>query len=204
MLQELQGWIEETYQLEPTSPVADFLIDLPMLESQLAEGHPYRHAEEVLLVSGEDEDFELGLYLHSKFEPETARLDQASPHQILTTLEGVSHLLLVQHRLKNAEGLTQLELELQAEVDKFLFLRLQPDEARQEEAKSHLRHAANLEGLSDAQRETYDAARRLAYRYCLQLEREYLGPHSYDGLFRELRQFYRKNHWKKLQALGLP
>lgn len=203
MLEEMQRWIEGTYRLEPEAPVADFLIDQRLLEQHLSEDSPYRRAEEVLLLKGKPGDFRLGLFLHPKLQ-ESASLDSSDTHHLMTTLEGVSHFLLVLHRLKNSEELTQLELELQAEVDKFLFLRLMPDEARQDEAKRHLHQETNLPGLDVEQIQTYAAARRLAHRYCLHLEREYLAPRSFDGLYRELREFYRMSHWKKINALGTP
>jgi hypothetical protein len=204
MLQTLQRWIEGTYRLEPQASVSDFLIDRRLLEDHLPEGHPYRRAEEVVLVAGEAPDLHLGLYFHSALRAEGACLGEAGAHQVSTLLEGVSHLLLVIHRLQRREGLTQLELELQAEVDKYLFLSLVPEAGLAEEAKVHLRRPADLQGLDEGRRETYEAARRLAYRYCLSLERRYLAPRSFDGLYRELRHFYRLSHWQKLHCLGTP
>ena len=204
MLSELQSWIEETYRLEPESPVADYLIDRAQLERHLDKESPYRNAEEVLLLRGDAQDCEVGLFLHPKFGLEKTSVAEADTHGVMTALEGVSHLLLSLHRLKRSEGLTQLELELQAEVDKFLFLRLMPDEGRRAEAKRHLLSEANLEGLSRENLDRYAAARRLAHRYCLHLEETYLAPRSFDGLYRELPRFYRMSHWRKLQALGAP
>ncbi len=204
MLQTLQRWIEATYRLDPQGPVEDFLIDRSLLERHLAADHPYRRADEVVLIAGEAPEVRLGLYLDEALDAAGARLGEASAHQVFSALEGVSHLLLLIHRLKQAEGLTQLEMELQAEIDKFLFLSLVPEAGLRAEAKAHLRRRADLAGLDGGRRETYEAARRLAYRYCLSLERKYLAPRSYDGMYRELRDFYRMSHWKKLQALGPP
>lgn len=204
MLRELQTWIEQTYRLDPEAPVSDFLIDRAQLELHLNADNPYLNAEEVLLLRGDSQDCELGLFLHPKLACEATPVASADAHGLLTTLEGVSHLLLSLHRLKREEGLTQLELELQAEVDKFLFLRLMPDEAHRVEAKRHLNSEVNLHGLSSERLETYAAARRLAQRYCQRLEATYLASRSFDGLYRELPEFYRMSHWKKLQSLGAP
>jgi len=204
MLQALQHWIESTYGLEPEDPVENFLIDRRLLEQHLAPGDPYRSADEVVLIAGEAPEIQLGLYLHQRLNLQEAELGKANAHQVLSGMEGVSHLLLLIHRLRQAEGITQLELELQAEIDKFLFLNLVPEAGLRGSAKSHLQRHADLDGLSRERLETYETARRLAYRYCLSLEQKYLAPRSYDGLYRELRHFYRMSHWKKLQTLGLP
>lgn len=204
MLREIQHWIEATYRLEPESCVEEYLIDGSQLDRHLSCEDPYRHAEEVLLLRSDEENCELGLFLHPKLGCENTPLAEAETHPLMTATEGVSHLLLVMHRLRHSEGLTQLELELQAEVDKYLFLRLMPESSRQAEAKRHLHQEANLAGLGADRMETYAAARRLAQRYCRRLEEEYLSSRSFDGLYRELRLFYRMSHWKKLQSLGTP
>ncbi|HCU23596.1 MAG TPA: hypothetical protein DF383_01160 [Deltaproteobacteria bacterium] len=195
MLQALQNWIESTYQLEAESPVGDFLIDRPSLLRRLGSNHPLTRSEEVLLAERRGTEWRLGLYLDAGKEPDNT-------HQIMTALEGVSHLRLLLHRIREEENLSHLELELQAEIDKFLFFRL--DGKSDEEAKLHLRRPSNLEGLDSVRRKTYESARRLAYRYCLYLDGEYLSGNSHDRLYRELRRFYRLSHWQKLQMLGPP
>ncbi|HKX13196.1 MAG TPA: hypothetical protein VJP40_08590 [bacterium] len=192
MLQELQNWIESTYRLEMEEDLSPYLIGKRELKRILKPGDPFRQAEEVVLCTESGGECFLGLYL---------KLRGSRLHRLLTTLEGVSHLRLMMHRLKFGENLSRLELELQAEIDKFVFLRLQkPDE----DPAFHLRRGADLPGLNAEQRRLYGDSRRLANRYCLRLEREFLSTHSRDGLFRELRGFYRMSHWRKLEHLGAP
>ncbi len=202
MLQSIQNWMESTYHLEPEIPVSNFLINHSLLQKYLGANHPLNQAEEVLLIFNQKGEVELGLYLHPKFREKS--FGNATSHETLTILEGVSHLLLALHRFRAGETLSQLELELQAEIDKFLFLRIAQEKFPKQNAWIHLEQDANLTGLSETQKETYKTARRLACRYCIELEKRYLNLGSYDGLFHELRQFYRMSHWKKLQTIGLP
>ncbi len=192
MLQDLQNWIESTYRLEIEEDLSPYLIGKRELKRFLKPGDPFRQAEEVVLCTESGGECFLGLYL---------RLRGSRLHRTLTALEGVSHLRLMMHRLKSGEKLSRLELELQAEVDKFVFLRLQKPG---EDPAFHLRRAAELPGLSAEQRRLYGDSLRLANRYCRRLEREFLSTHSQDGLFRELRAFYRMSHWRKLEHLGAP
>ena len=140
MLQELQNWIESTYRLDGEEDLSPYLIGKHELKRFLRPGDPFRQAEEVVLLTESGGEFFLGLYLQRK----GSRL-----HRLLTTLEGVSHLRLMMHRLKSGESLTRLELELQAEVDKFVFLRLQKPA---EDPAFHLKRGAGLAGLSAEQR----------------------------------------------------
>jgi hypothetical protein len=192
MLQDLQNWIERTYRLEGEEDLSPYLIGKRELKRFLKPGDPFREAEEVVLFTESGGEYFLGLYL----ELQGSRL-----HRLLTKLEGVSHLRLMLHRLRSGEILSRLELELQAEVDKFVFLRLQKPA---EDPAFHLRRKAGLPGLSAEQQRLYGDSLKLANRYCGKLEREFLATRSRDGLLRELREFYRMNHWRKLEYLGKP
>ncbi len=198
MIRSIQQWLEKSYRLEPEMPVTRFLIDHAMVLSCLGGTHALAGAEEVVLMRRQAGDIDLGLYFHP------AILHANSSHQILTLVEGVSHLLLLLHRLRTGALLSHFELELQAEIDKFLFLRLGGDITCRRASKLHLKKAANLKSLDGPRIKTYEMARRLANRYCSRLEADYLNGHSLDPLWEELRPFYRLSHWDKLKKLGPP
>lgn len=205
MLESIQHWIEKTYRLEEQEPAAHYLIDHRTVIDFLGSHHPLSQAEEVVLVAGGETDYQLGLYLHPRILEENSGESPARrTHRWLTATEGVSHLLLVSHKLKTSEAVTQLELELQGEIDKFFFACLHAKDAPPLIPTYHLEREASLAPLTSPQKATYEAARRLAFRYCKKLEREYLCGRSYDGLFEELRHFYRRSHWEKLRRIGLP
>lgn len=203
-LHSIQNWLESFYRLEPSPPAEVFYIGKQTVAKVLGSDHPLTFAEEVVLLVKEGAECKLGLYLNEALR---GRLDQSqnlSFHQLMTAIEGLSHLLLLINRCREQRDVSQLELELQAEVDKFLFLRLAPAETMRRRATSHLDAAANLAGLDEARKNTYETARRLAGRYCRRLEDSYLGCGSMEPLGQELRAFYRMSHWKKLGALGCP
>lgn len=204
MLQNIQKWMESAYRLESRTPVSHYLIDHPTVLSYLGKDHPLVAAEEVLLVTGANSEFELGLYLHPSILRSQGREDvERRSHRWLTAAEGVSHWLLVSERLSQGQELTQLELELQGEIDKFFFARLGAQHLELL-PHYHLERPASLEALHHGHRQTYETARRLAQRYCHQMMKEYLCGRSFDGLFEELRRFYRLSHWQKLKRIGCP
>ncbi len=118
-------------------------------------------------------------------------------------IEGVSHFVYVAERARADRETTHLELELQAEIDKYVVLA--GSLARFDEAKS----AALRERLFDCVAFSHDAdsdvgeryrvANDLARRYVRRLEREYVAARRYDGMREELRRFYRMGQEEKLR-----
>ena len=103
--------------------------------------------------------------------------------------------------------MTQLELELQAEVDKYLcavfLLSLQNDGAVSTHLKELLfRHYRIADSVSGERAERYRAASHLAYRYCRYLEARFLKPSRLADLARESRRFYRLGQREKLEKIS--
>jgi hypothetical protein len=138
-----------------------------------------------LLAIEEAETLWLGLY----FDPR----DADDPAAIL---EETSHWVAVVWHAAQRRPVSELVLELQADVDRYAIARL----ARVEDP---LRHFAGLRlrsGLTPAQRSRYRAAHTVAFRYCRALERRFPRASHLPGLLRELRRFYRRPAADKLNA----
>ncbi|MFQ5791551.1 MAG: hypothetical protein ACE5JI_13855, partial [Acidobacteriota bacterium] len=94
------------------------------------------------------------------------------------------------------KSVTQLELELQGEVDKFITLALLLARQNRGLVPSHLLdHLFSdyelREGLDPSRRERYRAANSLARSYCSTLVRRFLSRASLPELLTDLRHFYR-------------
>ena len=106
--------------------------------------------------------------------------------------------------------MTQLELELQGEIDKYLvvlfFRGLEDEGAVSERLRQLLFERYELTaGLSVESSERYHEASRLANRYCGWLESRYLRRKRREALARETRRFWRLGHREKLETIaGLP
>jgi hypothetical protein len=193
--------MERVYRLEPSPPAETFFIEGPTVRKYLGPSHPLNGAEEVVVMVRRGPHLRVGLYFEKSLRRRISFSQNLTFHQLATLIEGISHLLLILDRCRRDSRLSQLELELQAEVDKFLFLRLAESESLRQGSKIHLEAEANLKGLDSSRKNTYETARRLANRYCRHLEETYLGSRSMDPLWEELRGFYRMSHWKKLNVL---
>jgi hypothetical protein len=204
---QTQRRLEAFYALEPTAPVTDFL-----LSAEEAARYPGDGSR--MLVS-EDGD---GLAVAVVFEAEvTAQLSEADPRQRLdeenlgafcTLTEEVSHFVYLLFRARSARSVTQLELELQGEVDKYLsavfLLSLQNEGAVSRHLRELLFRRYRLAaGLTRERAERYRAASTLADRYCGWLEQRFLRPARLEDLTRESRRFYRLGQRAKLERIAL-
>ncbi|HSB60255.1 MAG TPA: hypothetical protein VLI67_00955, partial [Vicinamibacteria bacterium] len=206
LLLDVQRRLEALYALDPEAPVTDFL----MADDEAAHlpGGGSR-----TLVSQEGDLVSLAVVLEKAVGEHLTRadprvhLDASNLGPFSTLTEEVSHFLYLLFRARRDRPVTQLELELQGEVDKYLtaafFLSLQNEGA----VSARLRHLLFrryqlAEGLSPERAERYHAASRLADRYCGFLERRFLRRDRLSDLFREARRFYRLGQREKLETIA--
>ncbi|HEY5790852.1 MAG TPA: hypothetical protein VIX81_09520, partial [Gammaproteobacteria bacterium] len=101
---------------------------------------------------------------------------------------------------------SRLELELQAEVDKFvLSVQLLGEQGHRAPSRGlHarlFRHCRIAAALSHPERQRYDVANRYAAHYCHYLQRRLLKPRPSAAAVRELRRFYRLRGRGKLRHI---
>jgi hypothetical protein len=206
VLVDVQRRLESLYALEPEAPVTDFL-----LSAQAARDYPGGGSR--TLIAQDGDEVSLGVVLDPGVG---ARLDAQDPRVHLdghnldsfcTATEEVSHFVYLLFCARTARTVTQLELELQAEVDKYLcavfLLSLQNDGAVSSRLKDLLfRHYRIADTVSGERAERYRAASHLAYRYCRYLEARFLKQARLADLARETRRFYRLGQREKLEKIS--
>jgi hypothetical protein len=206
LLVDLQRRLEALYAVEPQAPVTDFVI--PPDE---ASGYPGGGSR--TLVKEEGDSVSVGVVFDeatarslSERDPRV-RLDGGNLGPFATATEEVSHFVYVLFCAAAERSVTQLELELQAEVDKYLtavaYLSLQNEGAVAPGLREALFHRYRLlDGLTPESAERYHAASRLADRYCGWLEASFLRPGRSADLAREARRFYRLGQREKLARIA--
>jgi hypothetical protein len=121
-LASLQGALAEIYDLPATPDVAQFLLTDP---KQL-DFAGARASDEQLIVAEHGDTLSLGLFIDARVLERLAHrdpfdaLDQDNLADYLTAAEGVSHFVYLAWSAGFDRPVTLLELELQAEVDKFV------------------------------------------------------------------------------------
>jgi hypothetical protein len=206
LLLETQRRLELLYAVPAQPPVTDFVI--PEAESS---AYPGQGSRTLVTVSGED--LSVGVVLDSgvgeslRGADPRRRLDERNLGAFCTLTEEVSHFVYVLFRAAVGRPVTELELELQGDVDKYLgvvfLLSLQNEGAVSRSVREALFRRYRLaEGLSRERAERYRAASRLADRYCGFLERAFLAPARLQDLCREARRFYRLGQREKLERIA--
>jgi hypothetical protein len=210
MVDQVQEQLEAIYGIHCEARVRAFLLDD---ESARKLGATGRCAEELLVVEG-DGELEVGLYLSAallermrRFESRPLHHAQARDfHGYCQLAEGVSHFLYFLHTVNLGRRVSLLELEAQAEIDKFASCVLQrwgtvTSRFLRELHARLFDRVSYLPTLSADERWRYEHANRLSRNYCARLFPLILGR-KMDRLLAELRHTYRLGAAAKLQYLA--
>ncbi len=207
MLARVQRGLETLYRVDTGVAVDDFVIDEAARDS-LA---PARKPREQLLVCEGDGEMSLALFVDPEALANLARHDPAhrlGAHNLgdfLLAIEGVSHFIYAIWCARAERPVTQLELELQAEIDKYVTCLLVTEPAPHVSADLRARLFVDAEyepDLDDDERARYRAANDNAQRYAAWLETEYVAPRRIPEMLGELRRFYREGLAGKLARIA--
>jgi hypothetical protein len=213
ILRQLQELIGGIYDVSVTHDVYDFLVTnrehLPLAVRDSA-------SDEELIVAEEHDAVGVSLYLDPAL---LERLRQSNPMERLnesnvgdywTALEGVSHFLYFAWNAGHDKPVTLLELELQAEIDKYvasyLLLKRQFPGRFPVELLHVLFERTRIDPqLAKGRENLYRAATRHAEKFCRRLAHSLseARPAAADsemgsGVLAELRRFYRLTDARKL------
>jgi hypothetical protein len=209
MLDALQRLIATVYDVPTGYRVEDFLLG-----SHASGGTPEQADEQVYVAATADQGLAIGVYL----DPQVLdRLHLASPLTALgdknladfcTVMEGISHFQYLSWNATHDRGVSRLELELQAEIDKYISGRwLLCRQRRIGHARDllwQLFDRARVEpSLAGADYPLYAVAHRYAARYCRHLDRRLASDRraARRAAVAELRRFYRSGSTHKLRHI---
>lgn len=210
MLDQLQDHLNGIYQVDAGYDVRDFLVTDPAIARILGQGSLIRDTQETVLVAQNDDAIELSIFLDERL---LSRLENCSPlqkleaHQLAdlwTVLEGLSHFNYLAWSAARDKCVTLLELEMQAEVDKFVSTWLLAQDQNDSGLASRLHgwlfdRVSFNPGLDADQRARYEAANRYAASFCHGLRRR-MQNDTRKG-FSELRRFYRLTQPEKISHI---
>jgi hypothetical protein len=212
VLRGMQSLLGRLYDVEVQYDVNDFLVTDRSALGDLEPHNDTRALDEELLLAETADGAGVALYLDPSL---LRRLESADPLGALTegnladyctALEGVSHFVYTAWRLARDAPVSLLELETQAEVDKYaatVFL-IAHQQGGHYPAQVHGRLFDRVSFDSRLEPEQYDryrTAHRCAAQYCRRLERRFVqrGEARIEALLRELRKFYRLGSAAKLR-----
>jgi hypothetical protein len=211
VLQQLQAMLAHLYAVPNDCAVTDFLIT-DRARVGLSAGHA---TDEQVLVSEAEGGLQISLYVAEEVLHRLANdnpIDTLSDSNIAdycTALEGVSHFHYLTWRAAHEDSVSLLELELQAEVDKYAaalcLFTSQRNGSFPRTLHERLFHRVRYHVDLDAESATrYRDANRYAARFCRQLDERYLTCRRTqpEAWLQELRKFYRLSHAQKLRRVA--
>ena len=216
LLRCMQTLLAQLYDAPVREDVQDFVVsDRQRLREVVGEqaGHD---ADEQVFVVEEEQGVRLGLFIDGAVLSRLAQrdplaaLDEDNLPDYCTALEGVSHFHYLVWSLARGRNVSLLELELQAEVDKYAtavaLMTRQRSGCFPQALHARLFHAVSfLPQLDEISRHRYEEANRHAARFCRSLEEKFLRARRQrpELWLAELRRFFRRGHQEKIRNLAV-
>jgi hypothetical protein len=193
--------------------VEDFLVCDRRRLAELAGDEAHGETDEQVFVVENEGDVHVGLFVapevleRLEHSDPLDRLDDDNLPDYCTALEGVSHFHYLMWNLSRGRNVSLLELELQADVDKYasaltLFTQ-QRNGSFPAALHARLFHRVSyLPQLNAEARRRYEEANRHAARFCRSLEERFLRRRSRPEAFvSELRRFFRCGQQDKIRQV---
>jgi hypothetical protein len=198
----VQRGLETLYRIDTGVDIHEFLVDENLRDSVVATRRP----REQLLVCEDDGEMSLALFLdRGVLDNLRHGLDDRNFGEFILAVEGVSHFIYTICCARAERPVTQLELELQAEVDKYItcLLATAPETGVSNALRRRLFDDAEYEPDLDAdEADRYRAANDNAQRYTGWLEEQFVARGKIPEMLSELRRFYRDGLAAKLSTIA--
>ena len=212
ILAYLQALLSTIYDLEGVPDVRSFVFSDRQQLQELSQGSNYVSATESLLIAEQDNELFMSLFLNDALLYRLKRtnpirsLNFSNANDFWAALEGVSHFMYVASKASQDRRFSLLELELQAEIDKFItsLILLRKQGKRNYLSKIHnilfsrTRLAADLDAKTF---QRYNNANAYAARYCWQLFMQQGWLTAKRLPTSELRTFYDLSHPSKIRYI---
>ena len=207
MLGRVQRGLEALYRVSTGVEVDDYVVGAELRDALV----PARRPREQLLVCEAEGEMALALFIDpgaianlTSHDP-ARRLGDHNLGDFLLAIEGVSHFIYAICCARAHRPVSQLELELQAEVDKYVtcLLVAEPGVAASAALRRRLFGDVSYEpDLDHDEHARYRAANDNAQRYASWLEHTFVAPRRIPEMLAELRRFYRLGLAGKLGTIA--
>jgi hypothetical protein len=193
---KVQTALERLYQIEEGPPVEPFVV--------LADDG---ERETLFFRQSEEGDLEIAVRLPPLRENETAKDGGLEIDSLCQIIEGVSHFVMIAERSRAERETTHLELEMQAEVDKYVVLAtaIARPHGTLDVTRSHLLRSQLYEDVLFSHAPTteigmrYRLANSTAARFVRRLEHEYVKTGRVHEMRAALRRFFSGGQEEKLR-----
>lgn len=210
ILRGLQRAVEQLYEVRTDLDVGSYVVDSETRE-QLPGARP--GLPEQLFVRTSGDAIEMALYVEPTIVSDLARdhprqnLHAGNIENFCVALEGVSHFVFLAWRAQVEWPVTALELEIQAEVDKFILSWMwmveqgRPLLGTGQALQKQLFEKFELhDDVPNDEVDRYKVATQAAKRFCARLMAKHGRDYKANRLQADARQYFRQGLPEKLRA----
>jgi len=203
-ISEIYMMMCKIYGIMPVDDIMPFVIS-KMFESDKTIGNKIPNRE-ALLVRDANDGIEIGLFISQKIIMAIQNLNPfLCIDEISCAIEGVSHFIYVCDRVSKSIPVKKLELELQAEVDKFIILNsisLSNTNISPFTLFTALFEKFSLdESMENDEKQMYAIANKYAAKYCHHLISDYIISQKSAAMKHDVKIFFNKNLGNKINLL---
>ena len=208
----LQQRLETIYDIRTDCDVKRFVFHDPDCYRTLHPSITHANCAETLLISPTSDGIELSLYLDAatlqtlNADNPFDSLHSGNLNPFCIVAEGISHFVYLVWNAARERPVTQLELELQAEIDKYILcvslLAAQHAGRLPQDLCTLLFDRVSFHRhLNPGQKRRYVLANRYARQYCRHLHQRLLQFGESVAVTKEIRRFYRLWHAYKFRRI---
>ena len=212
LLNKLQTHLEHIYEIQSQYRVQDFVFHDAVLAAQLDTSDNPRENPEKLLIHQNGDTIDVSLYLDEKLIQRLEQLDPTTQltddniHDFWVALEGISHFVYFAYNAEYERPVSLFELELQAEVDKYILsaylLGRQGNATIPDSLHYHLYRKSDFDPrLQQHERRRYYQANELAGKFAAFIADCINNRISSATITNTLRRFYRLSHHQKIRNI---
>jgi hypothetical protein len=214
LIEKVQQYFEKLYDIRSNHRAINYLVDHHQAIKLLSLHPDAPIPDEMFLVSQNDDDeAEIALYLHPKIIQNLEKnnpfinINENNLNDFCLMMEGVSHFSYFLYQTDQDHKITQLEMELQAEIDKFMMFYIYLESVNDPKFCKNLfdqlfEKFSLLENLNYEEQHRYLQASSLAARYCNKLKEYFPNRENIPELITELRSLYRLNQQDKIHHIN--
>lgn len=198
LLNQIQLQLQDRYDLDIPYCIEEFVSSDRRVAAQLADTHENtglerpKVDEEVVFIEQHRDSLEFTVYFDEQLLESVAQ-SRSDLDGVCTVVEGASHAVCLLWHAHNDRQLRPVDLELQAEIDKFVVLMetITDSATRQALHRRLFSHSRILPDAGSALYERYKVANSLASDYCQWLSYRFIDGNNRAELNGELSRFYR-------------
>lgn len=211
LIEELQTSLQSIYEIETSHRVSNFITSNEQIKSILfaTEGA----TNETVFFRQEDGYLDIAVFFDDDIlrkidsQSSSGSVSVENINNYCYVLEGISHFLYLIHYGRYDRSYNLLEMELQAEVDKFIMLQSLVDIQGINNDKREVHNMVFDDvfyrtGLSREEKSRYKDANFYAGKYCHSLLKDYIAHRNLADMNRQLRRFYRLPLQEKIRQIN--